>query len=346
MIDDISHRRAGIAVVFCGLMITVSQAHAQEQSFSDVPSSHFAFQAVEFLKENGVLSGYPDGTFQPDKTVNRAEATKIVVAPLLNPDVDLTGFTSVYDDVSNNDWYMPYVEIARSKLGIVDGPPKTTVFNGGRPVNKVEFLKILLLAQGEKPTEMYSEITMPLSLDVTNPDEWYYPYMRSALAASMTMVGEDGFLHPAKPLSRGEVAVLLHRYLMYKQGRRTQALLSETESEIINTVRLMEDKDINNASFAAGRAVVVSRGALTSRPDESIVKGAVKTAEGFHKLTQGYVAGLAGQFDTAIALAQEAWGLAERAKEFSPELNTLAAQMQEMASTMAGSLRAQKEKVQ
>lgn len=324
-------------IAVCVLLFPVSLSAA---SFSDLPPGHFAYSAVEFLQVNGIISGYPDGTFQPDREVNRAEATKIVVAPFLQSGSDISGFTSVYDDVPQDAWYLPYVEIARSQLHIIDGPPKTTMFNGARAVNKVEFLKILLLAQGENPTGAYSELQFPIAMDVTNPEEWYYPYMRSALAASMTMVSENGMLHPSKALSRAEVAVLLHRYLMYKQGRRTQALLSETESEIINTIQLMKEKDVNNASFAAARAVIASRGALTARPDEGIVKAAVKISEGFHILMNGYIAGIAGEDDTAIAKAQEAWASAEKAKTFSPELHTLAGQMQDMAAQMADSLRA------
>ncbi|MEK7218689.1 MAG: thermonuclease family protein, partial [Patescibacteria group bacterium] len=50
-----------------------------EVEFSDVASSHPYLQAIRWGKSSGVLSGYPDGTFQPEKTVNRAEFLKIVL---------------------------------------------------------------------------------------------------------------------------------------------------------------------------------------------------------------------------------------------------------------------------
>jgi hypothetical protein len=64
------------------------QAQAVETtgpSFSDVPSSHFAFEAIEDLKKRGIIMGYRDGTYRPESTVNRAEAVKIIVAPFVNP---------------------------------------------------------------------------------------------------------------------------------------------------------------------------------------------------------------------------------------------------------------------
>jgi hypothetical protein len=39
----------------------------------DVPESHWAYKAINFLVENGILKGYVDGTFKPDQKVSRAE---------------------------------------------------------------------------------------------------------------------------------------------------------------------------------------------------------------------------------------------------------------------------------
>jgi hypothetical protein len=43
------------------------------QSFSDVSPEHWAYDAVEWAKGKGITTGYPDGTFGPDKTLSRAE---------------------------------------------------------------------------------------------------------------------------------------------------------------------------------------------------------------------------------------------------------------------------------
>lgn len=41
-----------------------------EQSFKDVPQDHWAFAYVEAGKDLGIVNGYPDGTFKPDKPAN------------------------------------------------------------------------------------------------------------------------------------------------------------------------------------------------------------------------------------------------------------------------------------
>ena len=228
--------------------LTPLTAFAQQAaSFSDVPSTHRIYQAVEYLKEKGIISGYSDGTFKPDRKVNRAEAVKIIVAPLVSAEELALHTSSVFSDVPAAAWYLPYVESARTKFGIIDGPPTKTAFFGEKPVIKAEFLKMLLLAQGVQTNTTYEEITFPLATDVTNSNEWFYPHMRFAIASSMTMVSKDGFLAPGWELTRGDVSLLLYRYLMYKEGRRTQALLSETENEIVNTLKMLDEK--SNRAF-------------------------------------------------------------------------------------------------
>ena len=313
------------------------------QSFKDVPADHDAYEAVEFLKTANVISGYEDGTFRPNQKVNRAESLKLIIAPLLKPEQLETAkqAVSVYTDVPNDAWFKPYLEFARA-TGIVDGPPAKTVFNGANPVIKVEFMKMVEQAFGADAKTSFSEIRLPLSKDVTNPDEWYYPYLRYGITSSMTMISGEGTLNPARELTRAETAILLHRYIMYGQGRRTQALLSEAENEILIILDLLEKQDVTEAEYASARALLAARGAHASKPDDPIVQGAVKTTEAFRALVRGYRAGLDKNFDETIRLAGDAWNLGARAKELAPDLAQIADQVQQIAKSMADSARVQK----
>lgn len=55
------------------------QAYTPTSSFPDVPSDAWYARYVGFAADNGIVEGYPDGTFQPDNTVSRAEAAEIAV---------------------------------------------------------------------------------------------------------------------------------------------------------------------------------------------------------------------------------------------------------------------------
>jgi hypothetical protein len=333
------------ATVFAvGLALFPTLSYA-EQSFSDVSPENTAYDAIEFLKANGIINGYSDGTFQPNKGVNRAEALKIIIGSLVTEEQIAAVSETDFEDISSDAWFLPYVEIAKAN-GIIDGPPKKASFNGGNPVIKVEFIKMLLLAYSETPVSSYQEIKLPLSTDVQNPDEWYYPYLRFAITSSMTMIGQDGSFHPAAQLTRGQTALLIHRYLMYKQGRRTQALLSEAENEILIVLSMLESNDIVQAEYASARTLLASRGAHAVKPDEPIVIGALKVSEAFRTLVRAYRAGIDRNFEEVVRLSGDAWNLADQAKQREASLSTLADQVQKISSNMANSARDEMAKTQ
>ncbi len=318
---------------------TAAPALAQQQiAFSDLPQDHRAYAAVEALADQGIVSGYPDGTFRPEQPVSRAEALKLVIASFVKPEELSQATSSPYADVPTDAWFLPYVETARER-GLIDGPPAKPQFLGSQTVLKVEFMKMLLLAYSVDPSA-YSEIVLPLASDVTDTSAWYYPYLRYSLSASMTMIGEDGLLHPDRELTRGDTALLLYRFLMYREGRRTQALLSETESEIIVILNMLEANDIVQAEYASARALLAARGAHASKSDEPVTQGALKIAEAFRALVRGYRAGVDERYEDTVELAKSAWGLAGRAAEISPKLSEISTQVQSIASKMAESARA------
>lgn len=72
------------------------------QKFKDVPTSHWAFNYIAEMAERGVLSGYPDGKFYPDKNVSRAEFAKIMTSAAgLTPVEDSNTYSEYSDSKSS-----------------------------------------------------------------------------------------------------------------------------------------------------------------------------------------------------------------------------------------------------
>ena len=69
------------AMLAAGTMLTAGTVFAKDyqQKFWDLPKSHWAFEYVADLADRGVINGYEDGSFKPEKTVSRAEWAKIMV---------------------------------------------------------------------------------------------------------------------------------------------------------------------------------------------------------------------------------------------------------------------------
>ncbi len=319
-------------------------AYAQS-SFSDVPASHPAHDAIVYLRDKGLLKGYADGTFKPNQEVDRAAALKMILAGRVS-EADVVGLQNPgFDDIPADAWYAGYVSKALA-LGIIDGPSKASSFKGGRAVIRAEFLKLLLLAQQMNPNA-YSEIRSALSNDVSDANAWFYPYFRLGLSAAIVEINPDGTLLPEKKMTRGDVAQAVYLLLMYKENRRAQSLLSTTETELAgNVIPNLNAQGLQAAKMAHTRALVAVRGALTSRPDASVVKGAVKVTEGFGALVNAYEAGVDGRPDDVITLCGNAYALAVKAKEFSPALDAISSSMQTIAHDMAEEARALKAKAQ
>jgi len=82
-----------------------------EVSFTDVPKDVWYYSYVATAASKGIVSGYDDGTFQPERVVTRAEGSKIILKAL---QVQLPeSYSGGLTDVSSEDWFAPYVEYIR-----------------------------------------------------------------------------------------------------------------------------------------------------------------------------------------------------------------------------------------
>ena len=74
--------KAAIAACFACAAVTASAANP----FTDVSADDWAYQAIASLSDEGVIDGYPDGTFRGDKHVTRYEIAQIVARLMAKED--------------------------------------------------------------------------------------------------------------------------------------------------------------------------------------------------------------------------------------------------------------------
>lgn len=310
------------------------------QTFSDVPPEHPAHTSVEFLAGNGILKGYADGTFRPGSPVNRAEALKMIIAPHLTMEELLSAAQnpSPFADVAQTDWYQPYVAAAYLR-GVIDGPPEKEKFHGSDRVRFAEFLKILQLSYGVDPVSDFGDVRLPLAPDVSDPDAWYYPYLRYALAASMATALADGTLKPWQELTRADAATLVFSLIAYREGIRIPVLLQIAQNEVQNVLTHLSLGDTSGARYASARSIVAARGAVAQSADAK-VKGVMKLVESFAAIVETAAAGKEGLLKEAEAAAKTAWELAGNARAFSEDLDLASSLAQEIATNLAQEARA------
>ena len=141
--------------------------------FTDVSDSDAICDDLAFAKESLWVKGYSDGTFQPNKEINRAEFIKVIVLSILPmsleerecfPDI-VTGEYEIKKDV----WYAPYVCAALEDAKIIKGNGTDKLFHPSNKIIYVEALKIVLKALGFKGDE-------------TLGHDWYTTYTNEASA--------------------------------------------------------------------------------------------------------------------------------------------------------------------
>lgn len=86
-----------------------ASAAAGSGSFSDT-AGHWAAASIEQAKAAGVISGYEDGTFRPEKTLTRAEAVTMLNKLLGRS--PLSGAAAKWNDVSAQHWAFEHIQEA------------------------------------------------------------------------------------------------------------------------------------------------------------------------------------------------------------------------------------------
>ena len=168
--------------------------------FSDVPESHWAFNAVTSLAEKYILNGYYDGTFKPENNITRGEFAKIIVSATKSFDVNAE---SSFSDVSKDDWYYSYVSTA-FKLGYITGYPDGT-FKPEANISRADICTIVNRVLKANPDGSVSAFT----------DDWSIPsYARDsvyALAAKGIINGySDGSFNPTAQATRAQTAKIIY----------------------------------------------------------------------------------------------------------------------------------------
>src|SRR5256712_4000260 len=67
-----------LAVSVAAILVLAVVSPAFAQPFADVPTDHWAFDAIAELAAKGIIEGFPDGTFKGDRGVTRYEVAMIV----------------------------------------------------------------------------------------------------------------------------------------------------------------------------------------------------------------------------------------------------------------------------
>jgi opacity protein-like surface antigen len=84
-------------IAVAGLSLMANFALAQ---MDDVPPGHWAYQAIEELVRAGIIEGYPDGTFRPNRTLTRAEFAQAIARAYRNIDERIRALSTRIEQIA------------------------------------------------------------------------------------------------------------------------------------------------------------------------------------------------------------------------------------------------------
>lgn len=156
--------------------------------FADIENDDEDCAAITYVNEQGIFTGTEEGNLEADRSVNRAEAMKIMVEMLsvsLEEDDSTEGLP--YSDISDGAWYNRYLKYGTPDIiqGYDDGTYRPNV-----TVNRAEFAKIFLEALevdlSEYPEKYFEDIAIPpADFIVDDSNKWWARYMSYLLDFSL-----------------------------------------------------------------------------------------------------------------------------------------------------------------
>lgn len=169
-------------------------------TFNDI-SEHWAKEMIEELASQGIITGYPDGSFRPNEYIKRQHVALIFNRTFkFEPTREAISFS----DVGPHHSYYEAVTTLQ-KAGIIDGA--NGAFHPEDWLTRAQMAKILVGALQMTPggTSSFQDVSI---------NDWSYDYI-AALEQAGIALGTNGKFKPNEPVTRAQLVAFLSRAMEY-----------------------------------------------------------------------------------------------------------------------------------
>ncbi len=223
-----------IIIIFCLIFSLVNMAaqpiSADTTSFSDVMDTDWYTENIAVLVEEGIIAGFPNGTFRPGDYMTVDQFIKTMVVAL--------GY-----NLPNGEsyWAQTYLNKAR-ELALIDFNEFSTQASAEKIISRVQMTKIcertLKVLEGEKTYTQTAYIkniaTDSLSIDATGFSEYVYHMWEAGIITGYP----DGSFKPYEPLSRSEAVTVIRRII---DGGERKLIVEDDQPNIMAEQAIYEN---------------------------------------------------------------------------------------------------------
>ncbi|MCU5738999.1 S-layer homology domain-containing protein, partial [Bacillus mobilis] len=241
----------------------------EEIKFTDKEEFTKNPKLIAALVNEGIIAGYPDGTFKPKQTLTRSEATT-VIAQVIN-------HAYIFDDVPPTYWAYGYIKRLKD-LKIVSGKGNG-LFGPEDRLTREQFLTMIVLQQG------YTMVNDKETFTDVPKGKWSNKYIETALKEGIIETKDYGrSFKPEQEIPREEMAIIIAKVLKLKEV--DEEIKFGDKSEFTKNPKLIAA--LVNAGIIAGypdgtfkpkqslaraeAAVVISK-VIDYKKDEPVIEG-------------------------------------------------------------------------
>jgi hypothetical protein len=180
--------------------------------FPDVSDSHWAAPQIKLLSEQGVIVGYPDGTFKPDANVTRAEFAAMAIRALGQQHTKVAQPVH-FSDINEDYW--AYEDIQKALyFDLISCEKSGDLFRPEDSVSRAESLSVAVNALTTETisTAKAKEVLERVYTDANTIPEWFLIPAGKAEILGMIVVApsaKKAALEAERPATRAEVTAIL-----------------------------------------------------------------------------------------------------------------------------------------
>lgn len=182
------------------------QTQTPQTTFADVPASAWYYDAVEYVYENGLMSGVSGGRFAPNDTLTRAMLVQTLYAMEGRPAAASAGFA----DVASGDWYASAVNWAAAN-GVVSGVSETG-FGPNNALTREQLALILYRFAQYKGYDVTGTSDLAAYADGSSVSGWAAEAMSWAVNAGLISGVGGNQIAPTGTATRAQVAQILMNF--------------------------------------------------------------------------------------------------------------------------------------
>ena len=175
--------------------------------FIDIPANHWAVAAIQYVYDNGLMTGVSNTEFAPEQTTTRA----MIVSMLARLENVTSAESAGFVDVSDGDWYATAVNWAATE-GIVSGTGEGD-FSPNAAITREQLAAMLMNYAAYKGQDVSARANLSAYSDAAAISSWANDVMQWAVAEGLISGMTEDTLQPQGSATRAQVAAILQRFL-------------------------------------------------------------------------------------------------------------------------------------